>query len=290
MNACFSESPSSCFSCGAGWRLSLALAGVFVLVNLEQRLHAESRKSELVIRPASLETYDPFESAAPAPTPRNPFVKKRQAAHVQGAPVKLAPAQRAPVDAAAYVHHSLQLDAPRIALQQQAPTTVDLNAAATKPAPDPCAAILGAPLTEVGINIALPSGDLPTDNATPCWDRINEVGGPFAALRCWPTFVYNWNATCLCHRPLYFEQINLERHGYGCCECVQPAVSAAHFFATIPALPYCMAAQCPSECVYTLGHYRPGSCPPWRHHWPSCDPLAAAAEGGVWTGMIFLIP
>ena len=77
-----------------------------------------------------------------------------------------------------------------------------------------------------------------------------------------------------CHRPLYFEEINLERYGYGCGWCLQPGASAAHFFGTVPALPYLMTVDCPHECIYTLGHYRPGSCPPWRAtgrpatHWP----------------------
>jgi hypothetical protein len=145
-------------------------------------------------------------------------------------------------------------------------------------------------MSALGIYIGLPTGQLPTDYAAACWESINQSGGPTVADRCWPGFVYQWDATSLCHRPLYFEEINLERHGYGCCACLQPLASAAHFFGTVPALPYCMAVDCPCECVYTLGHYRPGSCPPWRCHWPPCDPLAAAAEGGVLTGMIFLIP
>jgi hypothetical protein len=94
----------------------------------------------------------------------------------------------------------------------------------------------------------------------------------------------------MAHRPLYFEEINLERYGYGCHDCLQPFASAAHFFATVPALPYCIGANCPGECQYTLGHYRPGSCPPWRCHRPPVSALGALAEGGVWTGMVFLIP
>jgi hypothetical protein len=150
---------------------------------------------------------------------------------------------------------------------------------------DPCAGVAEKPLRELGINISLPAGELPADHGSVC---LASLSTPL--IRSWPTYNYQWDATCLCHRPLYFEEINLERYGYGCGCCLQPLASAAHFFGTIPALPYCMAAECPHECVYTLGHYRPGSCPPWRCHWPPFDPLAAAAEGGVWTGMIFLIP
>jgi hypothetical protein len=157
-------------------------------------------------------------------------------------------------------------------------------------AANPCAAMADKPLGTLGIDIAQPPGKLPDDFAAACWNQINEAAGPQADARHWSMSEFRWNATCLCHRPLYFEEVNLERHGYGCCECIQPVVSAAHFFGTVPALPYCMAVDCPCECIYTLGHYRPGSCPPWRCYRPPCDPLAAAAEGGVWTGMIFLIP
>jgi hypothetical protein len=146
------------------------------------------------------------------------------------------------------------------------------------------------PLGELGIDVEIPAGEMPEDVATTCWNTINATSGPFASQRCWSSSNYHWNATCLCHRPLYFEQINLERHGYGCCEALQPAASAAHFFGSVLALPYCMGAELPCECVYTLGHYRPGSCPPLRYHWPPLSARGILAAGGVYTGMVFIIP
>jgi hypothetical protein len=158
-------------------------------------------------------------------------------------------------------------------------------------AKNPCAGMPSRPYNEYGINIAMPQGELPTDFASACWDSINSESGHYAGMRFWGTTTFAWNATCLCHRPLYFEQVNLERYGYGCCcEALQPAASAAHFFGTIPTLPYCIATECPGDCDYTLGHYRPGSCPPYRWEWPLWTTRGALAEGGVWTGMIFLIP
>ncbi len=163
---------------------------------------------------------------------------------------------------------------------------------------DPCAAVPSKPLNELGIGIAQPEGKLPTDLAGPCWEQINQTN---SAARCWSISSYNWEATCFYHNPLYFEEINAERYGYQCGDrswcctygrecCLQPAASAAHFFGTIPALPYCLVAECPTEHVYTLGHYRPGNCNPWQRHWPPCDPVAAASAGGIWTGLIFAIP
>jgi hypothetical protein len=203
-----------------------------------------------------------------------------------------------PLDAAAYVPQRTRweakqsdFEAPIIVAPRQDSTIEPLSDAtqpANTPAKDPCAAAAFKPLTDLGISIAQPDGQTPTDFATPCWDQINA--GPDGACRCWPVTCYQWDATCLCYRPLYFEEINAERHGYVCDCCLQPAVSAAHFFATVPLMPYYMAADCPGECAYTLGHYRPGSCPPWRHHCPPCDPVAAAGAGGIYTGLIFAIP
>ena len=162
---------------------------------------------------------------------------------------------------------------------------------------DPCAAARFRPMSELGIGIAQPTGQSPTDFATPCWDQINA--GPSAMFRCWPVLCYQWDATNLCYRPLYFEDINAERYGYicndcWCCcgpqDCLQSACSAAHFFGTVPALPYVLSAQPPRECVYTLGHYRPGSCAPWRcNYWP-WDPCAALVTAGVYTGFVYAIP
>ncbi|HEY3392613.1 MAG TPA: hypothetical protein VGK58_07890 [Lacipirellulaceae bacterium] len=231
---------------------------------------------------------DPFE-APPGPTASN---STQLIAPRAGEPTSPMP----PLDEAIYfpprpaiapLQINFQIPPPQPA-QSGAPLPPQAGPSAT--ADDPCAAAVEKPMSALGIYIGLPTGELPVDHAAACWESVNQSRGASAAERCWAGLVYHWDATSLCHRPLYFEEINLERHGYGCCACLQPVASAAHFFGTVPALPYCMAAECPCECVYTLGHYRPGSCPPWRCHWPPCDPLAIAAEGGVLTGMIFLIP
>ena len=159
------------------------------------------------------------------------------------------------------------------------------------------------PLADLSTNILLPNGLLPRDywaerppQPLPCSDAF--------ATRCWATSSFNWQASCLAHNPLYFEQVNLERYGYGCsgcgrccgcndcCStCLQSAAAAAHFFGTMPALPYLMAVDCPAECDYTLGHYRPGSCPPWRYTCcSSWSAVGGLSEAGVLTGLIFLIP
>ena len=115
----------------------------------------------------------------------------------------------------------------------------------------------------------------------------------------WTQVVYQYEASSLCHRPLYFEEVNLERHGYMWRDhhlkgvpaaIVQPVLSGARFFATIPALPYLVVAEPPGEGIYALGHYRPGSPAPYQIHRPPVKPLAGTVEACAVTGRIFAIP
>lgn len=220
-----------------------------------------------------------------------------------------------PVDPAAYESRHSRWDAKQVDFQTPNLYSAQQNAGAVgqpaneTPAPgvaqpaqtprewpkDPCAAASFKPINTLGISIALPEGQMPTDFARPCW---NEINAGTSGGRCWSTLCYKWDATSLCYRPLYFEQINAERYGYSCsCQygycCtnqLQSACAAAHFFGTIPALPYLIGADCPGECKYTLGHYRPGDCVPWRCHRPPVDPVAALTAGGIYTGLVFAIP
>ena len=72
-----------------------------------------------------------------------------------------------------------------------------------------------------------------------------------------------WKASGLCHKPLYFEEVNLERYGQTAGPFAQPVLSTAHFFVNIAVLPYKMGIHPPTECQYALGYYRPGNCAPW---------------------------
>ena len=108
--------------------------------------------------------------------------------------------------------------------------------------------------------------------------------------RCWPATTYLWKASGLCHKPLYFEQVPLERYGHSWGPYLQPLVSGAHFFATVPILPYKMGLKTPQECVYSLGYYRPGSCAPYL-----LDPVpftwrAALYETGFVVGAAAAVP
>jgi hypothetical protein len=108
--------------------------------------------------------------------------------------------------------------------------------------------------------------------------------------RCWDQITYMWKASCLCHKPLYFEDEALERYGHSWGPVCDPLVEGAHFFCTIPALPYCMGVTPPCECMYALGHYRPGNCAPYMINPVPLSCRGAAMEAGAVAGAIWFIP
>jgi len=108
--------------------------------------------------------------------------------------------------------------------------------------------------------------------------------------RSWQHSKVTWKASNLCHKPLYFEEVNLERYGHTAGPFAQPLISSAHFFVNIAVLPYKMGVHAPSECQYTLGYYRPGNCAPWI-----VPPVPISLRGGLYqaaamTGAFWLIP
>ena len=99
---------------------------------------------------------------------------------------------------------------------------------------------------------------------------------------------YRWSASGLSHKPLYFEDIPLER--YGQTHLAQPAISGIRFFSTVAILPYKLGLNSPHENVYTLGYQRPGNCvAPTRQ----CVPFSfkgVVLQAAAVTGFIYLFP
>ncbi len=126
---------------------------------------------------------------------------------------------------------------------------------ATEKCGEALSALRANTIDKVNVNISIP-GVEGKDFPYEC--TLDD--GTLFEPRCWPQVTYMWKASALCHKPLYFEEEALERYGHSCTPCLQPFVSGAHFFLTIPVLPYCMGITPPNECMYALGHYRPGSC------------------------------
>lgn len=111
-------------------------------------------------------------------------------------------------------------------------------------------------------------------DAIPCECTIGE--SVTFDQRCWPLLTYTWKASALCHKPLYFEEVQLERYGHSAGPIAEPLLSAAHFFITVPLLPYYIGVDPPLECQYTLGYYRPGDCAPYM-----LDPFPLSVRGAV---------
>jgi hypothetical protein len=110
------------------------------------------------------------------------------------------------------------------------------------------------------------------------------------APRNWLASSYQFHASALCHKPLYFEDVQLERYGHTAGPFRQPWISGAHFFLNIAALPYNMGINPPHECQYSLGYYRPGSCAPWMIQPIPLSLRGAAAQTGAVLGGVYLIP
>jgi len=145
------------------------------------------------------------------------------------------------------------------------------------------------PIGSVGVDIGLGEGKAVPNLAKDRFPPMETAEGD-PAERGWTGHLYPYEPSALCHRPLYFEEVNLERYGYSNCRIGQPLLSGAHFFATVPILPYKAAVEPPRDGVYTLGHYRPGNCVPNRIHWMPLEPKAGVIEAGVITGLMFAVP
>ncbi len=108
--------------------------------------------------------------------------------------------------------------------------------------------------------------------------------------RNWTPMTFVWKASGNCHKPLYFEEVQLERYGHSTGPFLQPVLSSAHFFVNIAVLPYKMGIHPLGECQYALGYYRPGNCAPWMIPPIPLSLRGAIAETAVVGGGIALIP
>ncbi len=124
----------------------------------------------------------------------------------------------------------------------------------------------------------------PTNIAAKVFSQEPEENFPNGYHRDWYPMVAMWEAPAFYHRPLYFEEVNLERYGHTH-KHLQPAYSAAHFFANTLALPYKMGAYHPCERIYTLGHYRPGDCNPHDIHTTPFTWKGVVYTGAVYSGI-----
>lgn len=143
------------------------------------------------------------------------------------------------------------------------------------------------PMASISTSIQPPGGRLPTEYSGQADSQRVEFPATAWADRAWDGFC--WTAPGVCYRPLYFENVALERHGYSR-GLLEPLASTAHFVGNVAILPYRLAAEPTCECVYTLGHERPGTPTPMYYYRPPLRVSGGLAEAGVATGLIFLLP
>lgn len=143
------------------------------------------------------------------------------------------------------------------------------------------------PMSELFVDAALPTGAVPEQ---PADERHapNVYGRQLTEARPWNSYEFNWAASGMLHKPLYFEDVNLERYGNSACPFIQPISSGVRFFATVPMLPYKMTLEPPRECIYTLGYCRPGSQAPNLFYHPPLNVKAAIVEAAACTATVFL--
>jgi hypothetical protein len=152
-----------------------------------------------------------------------------------------------------------------------------------------------------------PSGELPPCPSPEDVKKIREITTDISAQagefppecglgnvqyqpRIFAPVTYCWKASALCSKPLYFQQAALERYGHSWGPVLQPFISGAEFYLTVPILPYLMGMDPPCECQYALGYYRPGSCAPKMICPIPISLRGGLLEAGVVLGAVALVP
>ncbi|XZE18503.1 hypothetical protein SH449x_003800 [Pirellulaceae bacterium SH449] len=99
-----------------------------------------------------------------------------------------------------------------------------------------------------------------------------------------------FKASGSCHKPLYFEEPQLERYGHEWGPVVQPVISTANFVKNVAILPYKMGIHPMNECQYPVGYYRPGECAPWTVGPVPISLRGALFQAGAITGASAILP
>ena len=145
-------------------------------------------------------------------------------------------------------------------------------------------------MLDVAIAAPVSPGILPEDYAESLFDSESteyqlagfQRGGNYGGFSC-------WCAPWVAYRPLYFEDVWLERHGYDY-GCLQPVVSAAKFYGRIPLFPYMLGANPCRQCTYSLGLGRVGDCPPHFFTLPKKSCRGILYQTAAVTGLVLLTP
>jgi hypothetical protein len=143
-------------------------------------------------------------------------------------------------------------------------------------------------VTAIPLDIRPPKGELPSDLGAAAFAKGSGTDERRASQDRGEVVV-SWTPWTICYRPLYFEEIGLER--YGCSSGIwQPGISAAHFFTTIPLLPYKMMVRLPRSCVCSNGFSRCDDCPPPGYTTSGFRLDGAMFEAAIVAGIVLSLP
>ena len=149
--------------------------------------------------------------------------------------------------------------------------------------------LLNRTLADISLNIAVsgvPGADFPVS----CDIETQKI--PLNSYRFSQEEPLNfaWTASGLCHKPLYFREIQAERYGHSIGRVSQPFLSAAHFFCNVAILPYNMGMRPPQECVYAVGQYRPGDLAPRYIPAVPISIRGGLMQAGAVLGAVYVLP
>ena len=143
-------------------------------------------------------------------------------------------------------------------------------------------------IVDVPVDIRPSEGVLPEDIGAEKFAAEPTIDETFPSDQ--PADIFcSYTPWTICYRPLYFEDIGLERYGKNV-GCLQTGLSGVRFFGSVAALPYKMTRRRPRSCECSNGFSRPGDCPlpgygNRRFEWD-----AALVEAAVVTGFVYFIP
>ena len=123
------------------------------------------------------------------------------------------------------------------------------------------------PITEITVDTRV-DGEIPVDQSEVLFTPPVPLHRGAMGRTEWTDVNFWWASSEFTHRPLYFDQVPLERCGHSRIRILQPAISGIHFFGTAAVLPYKMLVDFPFRQVSQLGAPRPGTYAyPFREGW-----------------------
>lgn len=143
-------------------------------------------------------------------------------------------------------------------------------------------------VADVPIDIRPTEGAMPADLAAAQYDQEPTIDETFPGGMP-PDVFLSYTPWTFCYRPLYFEDIKLERYGENI-GYAQTGLSGVRFFGSILALPYKMTNRPPRSCQCSNGFSRCGDCPLPGYGRREFRLDASLIEAAAVVGVVYLLP